>query len=1275
MKKFLIACLALAGQSYLTQAAEYIDWVDWDQIQHWAGDPDGENKCALVIDFQDIDGAEALVWGYRWNGTKTGEDLVRAVASQSSILTAMIQYTGTMGSTLNALGISSNREELDYLHYDFERAAIGGEVSFGFFDPNLSMGQETAPGYDAEQMCQDAIERAKSTGIIEHPLNAFLYGYPAYDYDYWQLEEGFEGSMEYRWRSGWYDGYWSYWHGPNDYDYMGYSGLGMSSTVLTDGCVQAWKYIVFNGEGIGAQGGELAETLDYEMSYWGEEMHDVPEVIQPVDQSKVDYWVGTGEKSATVVFQFNDGRGAENLVYGYRWSGGWDDDLATVIKNIAASDDRMTLTTEGANMTLTYDSDADGATSGTYDHVDTSGTWSCYVKRVVDSDFNKISSGRWLNPNAVMVFSRRIDETPEFSLPYLLYRPAADSEQFITLPSEVDYYLADEELRVPVFIQVPAGGRMNTAYNCVKDDMPVINTASVQNLMCKVTAYKDFKECEGTVKVRGSYVAPGQTKSEYVYSNDAVIRLHNPVKPVTGLHFTDEVVAARLNHPVDNPLVIEPADATYTKMKYVSSNTKVASAASTGVISTTKMAGEADITVTYDFDNSLTASFSLTSSLVNPVEDVTFEKADENDVITLTPKEMTGLFPIFTPADPDIADMTYTLSENGDNRDNYIATMYKVNLWDENKTRTTPWELSGHRLGECKLTVESGDGSGFKKEFTVNVVDPDRETAYDYPSGTYMLNEEWFGHTNGGMNWFSPSYEPVYQVYERENPGMSFGCTSQYGIIYDGKLIVSSKQAADGGDPLPGGGRLVVADASTLKRLGSIDDIKLDDETRSADGRALCGAGPGRVYMGTSNGIYIIDTENFTVAGKIGIADDADASNLYAGQIGDMVLAGHHAFAIKQSTGVFIIDIDTDKVVKTIDDSNVQGITQSADGRVWYATIGAEGNSVFVALDHSTLDESDRVEVPAQYGTVTCGWGAWRSTQFTGAHSVNSIFFAGGSSIANGGSGNYYRYDIDDNEFAHIAEVAGLPAHTPGYKQGAYGTVRYDDRTGEIIAGTTESNASGHYRYNWIHFIDAKTGKFNASVELRPYYWFLSMPLFPDAYDPEVEDIDDLTMALDGAPVEITVKATDRDNNDANIRYSLIEASRMAAPEANLPVEVALEGNKLTLSPKNVGSHTVGIAVESNGKVVNHAVKVNVYDPTTGVASVAADRNHNISSDGHSVTVSGYEGVRFDVVNATGVTVDSFVADSDRYTHTLSVVQGVYILVADYGVSKKIIVK
>ena len=1283
MKKVLLLCLALVVQTLKVGAVEYIDWVDWDQIQHWAGDPNGEKKCALVIDFQDFEGMESLVWGYRWNGTKTGEDLMRAVASQSSILTAMIQYTGNMGSTLNALGVSPNRDELNYLHYDFDRAAIGGEVSFGYFDPNISMGQENAPGYEAEQMCIDAINRAKETGIIEHPLNAFFYGYPAYDYDYWQLEEGVE-SPDYRWRSGWYDGYWSYWHGPNDYDYMGYSGLGMSSTVLTDGCVQAWKYIIFNGDGIGYMGGELAEALNYDMADWGEEMHEAAEAVQPVDQSDVTFWVGSGEKAATVIFQFNDGRGPENLVYGYRWSGGWDDDLLTVITKIANADPRMSFSRSGSQLMLTYDSDHDGMITSAYDHVDVSETWNCYVKRTIDADFNKVNSGRWLNPNAVMIFSHQPKETASVELPYLLFRPALDSEQILTVPSYIDYALADKNLELPVFIQLPEGGKINTAFTWIKSNFSMLSATNVQNLMGHVTAYSNFAPTEGSVQIRGSYTAPGTTKAEYVFSNNAKIALRNPVRPITSMSYEQPEVDARLSHTVDNTLVIEPADATYTKMTYKSSNTRAATVnSSTGVVTTTKTAGEADITATYAFNSDLTASFSLQSELKVPVEDITFEAVGEDGVLTLTPKEMTGLFPILTPADPDIADVTVTLSDNGSAASNYIATMYKVNLWDENNNRMTPYELSGHREGECTLTVEATDGSGFKKEIPVRVVEPERESVIDYTTGTIMLNEEWFGHTNGGLNWFAPDYSVTYQAYERENPGMSFGCTSQYGLIYNDKLIVSSKQAADGGDPLPGGGRLVVADAATLQRLGSIDEIKLEDEARSADGRALCGAGPGRVYMGTNNGIYVIDIETFEILGKVSqeLIDDEDdgkpntdpSGSLYSGQIGDMVLAGNHVFAIKQDAGVYIVDIDSDVIVKSIADKYVQGITQGADGRVWYAT-KEDGHSVFVAIDHETLEESERVDVPAECGVVTCGWGAWRTTQFTGAHSVNSLFFSGGSSIANGGDGDYWRYDVDSKEFRHIATVAGLPAHTPGLKQGAYGTVRYDDRTGEIIAGTTESKASGHYRYNWTHFIDAETGEFMHTVELRPYYWFQSMPIFPDAHGPEVEAIDDVKLNLDDEPVEITINATDRDNNDANIRYSLISDPRMMANEAGQqPVEVALEGNKLTLTPKAVGNHTVRLAIESNGKVINHTVGIEVNE-VTGVNSVE-DLVRRISSDGRTITVIGYNGMSFDIVDVQGMVVDSFTADSDQFIHTVTLAPGIYILVSEDCVSKKIIIK
>lgn len=1264
---------ALATTVFIqAQATEYVDWVEWDRIEHWAGDPDGEHKCALVIDFQDGQSDQSYVWGYRWNGTKTGEDLVRAVASQSSILTAMIQYTGTMGSTLNALGISANREELDYLHYDFDRAAIGGEVSFDYFTPNTSMGQDTAPGYDTPDMCAEAIGNARETGIIEHPLNAFVYGYPAYDYDYWQLEDGYADSYEYRWRSGWYEGYWSYWHGPNDYDYMSYSGLGMSSTVLVDGGVQAWKYIYLNGAGYGDAGGELNQELNYDMGDYGESMHEAPAIVQPVNQENVKFWVGNAsdEKAATVIFQFNDGKGADNIVYGYRWTGGWDDALSKVLENISKADPRLTVSNNGGNLSVSFDLDDDGKLTDA-DHLgDTEGyVWNCYVKRTVDPSFNKINSARWLNPNAVMIVSCQPADMATVSLPYQLMRPAVDPDMAtISVPEQIDYTLADDNLTIPMLIEVPDGGKLSTGFTWTKPAFVSTVTTSSKTYTGTVTAYSGFQEGPATLKVRGSYT-PAGAKAQYVYSNEVTVNFSSPERPITSIHFENEAVSARLNHEVENSLVYEPADATYTKIKYSSSDTKVASASAAGVVKTTKTAGESVITAAYDFNSDITATYALTSALQVPVTDITLEGADENNVITLTPKEMIGILPQPVPADPDIAEFNVTLSGNGNDKTDYVATTYKVRVWDEKNVMSQFFELSGHRVGEALLTIESTDGSGVKKEFTVNIVEPEREPAIDYNEGTIMLNEEWFGHTNGGLNWYSPDYDVVYQAYERENPGMSFGCTSQYGIVYEGKLFVSSKQATDNGDPLPGGGRLVVADASTLKRLGSIDNIMIEGEAKSGDGRALCGAGPGRIYMGTHQGIYIIDTENFAVIGKISGSGE-EGTNLYNSQVGDMVLAKDKVFAICQSKGVLIINTATDEVVKEIADVNVQGITQSADGTVWYATFDENKCSNFVAIDINTLEEVDRVTVPIEVGTVSCGWGAWRTTQFTGAQSVNSLFFAPGSNIANGGGGVYYRYDIDSREFKFICSIANLEAHTPTVKQGAYGSIRYDDRNGCLLIGTTEFKASGHYRWNWTHVVDAETGEFVKTVELRPYYWFQSMPIFPDKYEPEFEDPGVIVVDINDGAAEIALKATDRDNNDTNIRYSLV-ADR--GEDAAKIAEVALEGDKLTITPLTTGSLTAGLCIESNGKTVTRALSIEVKDRMTGIDDITAAKS--IYTESRNLIVKGYKGTTFSIVNETGVVVDSFTAASDSLVRPLSLTGGVYIVVADNGEAKKIILK
>lgn len=222
--------------------------LDFDKIEHWAGE--GPHRAAMVVQFDaapDINPG-AIVWGYRWaDGEEaTTEAMMRGIAAASDDLILLAQQTGPMGHTLNGIGYGpSAAAMLAALRFDFASAAEDGRISFGYFTPNNGMGQTSAPGQEAENLAADAIADAAQSHVVEHPLSQEAYGYPAYDYDHWLMDDT-DRSI---WQSGWYDGYWSFWTGDRDMDGLSYSGMGMSSVELVDGEVCAWKFMPIGDSG------------------------------------------------------------------------------------------------------------------------------------------------------------------------------------------------------------------------------------------------------------------------------------------------------------------------------------------------------------------------------------------------------------------------------------------------------------------------------------------------------------------------------------------------------------------------------------------------------------------------------------------------------------------------------------------------------------------------------------------------------------------------------------------------------------------------------------------------------------------------------------------------------------------------------------------------------------------------------------------------------------------------------------------------------------------
>lgn len=716
------------------------------------------------------------------------------------------------------------------------------------------------------------------------------------------------------------------------------------------------------------------------------------------------------------------------------------------------------------------------------------------------------------------------------------------------------------------------------------------------------------------------------------------------------------------------------------KIEFSSSNTKVASVNKrTGAVSVKRVEGDAVITAALKTDPAVKATMTVHAALRNPVTGFVLGNGDKT--INLTYLDILALSPTVEPANADI--QTYDISVS----DPEVATTYAAKAF--NPLRSF-WELITHKTGTVDVTFTSQDGSGASTTYTVNVLEPNREPLADsYQNGTFWLNEDWFGHSNGSINYITDKGELKYRVYEAQNQYQSFGCTSQYGIIHGDKLIVMSKQATDGGDPRKGGGRVVVADAKTLKKLAAFDYIGADtdgDGNGNGDGRACVGVSEDKVYLGSTAGIQVLDTRKLTLGGMVdGITS---GENQYNGQIGDMVAIGKYAFAIQQGVGVHVIDIATDKVVKTFpvesdDASGVsgmgypQGITVTADGNVWVATTAdaSKGLCTFRCIDPNTLDVTDSVELP-EGQRVTCGWGAWRSTNFFASKSENAIWYGAGveASIVSGNTG-YYKWTVG-SDIAGIQPVFVFPNNLPGVDsktfQAPYAGVRYDDRKNQLLVAATHG-ASSNYRYNWLHFVDCKTGDIVKTIKLKDYYWFPSMPIFPDKYAPEFSDLPEVSvdLAKDGDIFTIDLKdyVTDKDNIDAAIRLSIVGGDAVAADNTvsdKRLVNATLENGVLTITPLIAGHGNLNVKAESNGKTTTVSIPYAVEDSASGIHNVDGAAG-TLSVCDNIVTVKNMAGTTFAVYDMAGRVVGAFVADSDCARVALTLPSGVYVVASTNG--------
>ena len=184
----------------------------------------------------------------------------------------------------------------------------------------------------------------------------------------------------------------------------------------------------------------------------------------------------------------------------------------------------------------------------------------------------------------------------------------------------------------------------------------------------------------------------------------------------------------------------------------------------------------------------------------------------------------------------------------------------------------------------------------------------------DYSQGgCFVLNEDWYGHSNSTLNWLSDAGEWTYRAFQKANDGREIGATACHAALHGGRLYIVAKQPKDPGASTTGG-RLTVCDARTLECLAQHEQIAPDAAGgTTVDGRAFLGIDSRKAYVSSNNGIYPYDLRDQAFGPQIpgsGNPGDAPYAALYRGQCGTMVAAGDTVYAVHQSAGLLLMPME-----------------------------------------------------------------------------------------------------------------------------------------------------------------------------------------------------------------------------------------------------------------------------------------------------------------------------------------------------------------------------
>lgn len=320
-----------------------------------------------------------------------------------------------------------------------------------------------------------------------------------------------------------------------------------------------------------------------------------------------------------------------------------------------------------------------------------------------------------------------------------------------------------------------------------------------------------------------------------------------------------------------------------------------------------------------------------------------------------------------------------------------------------------------------------------------------------YFGGFYVVNEGWFGHDPGSVNYYNGKTWS-YRVFKENNPGKTLGGTTTDAKMLNNRIYFVSKDS-----PI-----LIESDLNTFKQESVLETTSVGKANN------FCAVNEKWGVLTTSNGAYKVSLN------PLGLGALLPGTTTVAHK--DIIKAGNYLFIIAPA-GILVYNAADATFVKTINKADT-GFAQSKDGSLW----AARGNTLIkinpsnLATEEITL--SDKVEV--NYNTT------YTPSCLCASSTENAIYF-----VKKDGwnSKDGYKYDIATKT---MTKIVSAPTGYSFYGAG----LAVNPKNGYVYATFTEDGWGEHYKNNKILVANPQTATLVETIDYSGQYWFPSIIKF-----------------------------------------------------------------------------------------------------------------------------------------------------------------------------------